>query len=257
MIDDMTSNKCIIFIQYQFNQSFTDDTTKSTAGATKITTTTRISNYNNSNSSTIVLPSSTLELNGPLSCSSNELQQKLRLPIQSTSSAEVLQPSLPSTTIIATNTSATNNIIVSASNTSIVTTTLGTMTTATLTTIATTNTTATTTTSTTMTTTATITTTTINTNERSKTDSSGRSAALERAYVHDVYENCEETVGPIRPRVAQFLTNLDPGSLVCDVGCGNGRYLNSCNPLIYTIGIDRCYRLTKISKNKGGEVNIN
>jgi len=29
----------------------------------------------------------------------------------------------------------------------------------------------------------------------------GRSAALERAYVHDVYELCEEAVGSIRPKV--------------------------------------------------------
>lgn len=92
-------------------------------------------------------------------------------------------------------------------------------------------------------------------NERTRTNAIGRSAALERAYVHDVYENCEETVGPIRPRVAQFLAGLDPGSVVCDVGSGNGRYLNSCNPLIYTIGVDRCYRLTKVARGKGSEVN--
>ncbi|CAO1411518.1 unnamed protein product [Diamesa serratosioi] len=84
-----------------------------------------------------------------------------------------------------------------------------------------------------------------------------RSAALERAYVHDVYENCEEPVGPIRPKVAQFLTNLDAGSLVCDVGCGNGRYLTAaCNPAIYSIGVDRCYRLAKVSRSRGGEVAI-
>ncbi|XP_052867562.1 uncharacterized protein LOC128273598 [Anopheles cruzii] len=90
----------------------------------------------------------------------------------------------------------------------------------------------------------------------SRTDVSGRSAALERAYVHDVYENCEEPNGQIRPRVAQFLTGLEPGSLVCDVGCGNGRYLSGLNPLIYTIGVDRCYRLTQVAHGKDGEVAI-
>ncbi|XP_037942700.1 uncharacterized protein LOC119675566 [Teleopsis dalmanni] len=85
-------------------------------------------------------------------------------------------------------------------------------------------------------------------------DASGRSAALERAYVHDVYENCEEPTGPIRPRVAQFLSNLEPGSVVCDVGCGSGRYLTHCNPAICTVGVDRCHRLSKVAKEKGGEV---
>uniref|UniRef100_A0A182TLC4 Methyltransferase type 11 domain-containing protein n=1 Tax=Anopheles melas TaxID=34690 RepID=A0A182TLC4_9DIPT len=93
--------------------------------------------------------------------------------------------------------------------------------------------------------------------ERSgRTDTSGRSAALERAYVHDVYENCEEPNGQIRPKVAQFLGGLEPGSFVCDVGCGNGRYLSGFNPLIYTIGVDRCYRLTQVAHGKGGEVAI-
>lgn len=73
--------------------------------------------------------------------------------------------------------------------------------------------------------------------------------------MHDVYENCEEPIGPIRPKVAQFLANLDPGSLVCDVGCGNGRYLTAaCNPSIYSIGVDRCYRLAKVARSKSGEV---
>ena len=65
-----------------------------------------------------------------------------------------------------------------------------------------------------------------------------RSAAIERAYVHEVYENCEEELNSsgIRSKVAQFLTNLDSGSIICDVGCGNGRYLSpGYNPSIFLI----------------------
>lgn len=91
---------------------------------------------------------------------------------------------------------------------------------------------------------------------QTKNDSNGRSAALERAYVHDVYENCDEPTGALRPSVSQFLSGLETGSLVCDVGCGNGRYLTANFPNIIPIGIDRCQRLSKVAKNKGGEVSI-
>lgn len=94
-----------------------------------------------------------------------------------------------------------------------------------------------------------------NNNTSSNNDANGRSAALERAYVHDVYENCEEPSGTIRSKVAQFLAGLDPGSFVCDVGCGNGRYLTAgCNSSIYSIGVDRCCRLTEIASSSGAEV---
>lgn len=74
--------------------------------------------------------------------------------------------------------------------------------------------------------------------------------------MHDVYENCDELPSStIRPRVAQFLANLEPGSVLCDVGCGNGRYLNSSlNPNIYSVGVDRCYKLSKLARTKGSEV---
>lgn len=46
-----------------------------------------------------------------------------------------------------------------------------------------------------------------------------RSVALEQAYVHDVYEQFYDShVGKPWPKVQQFIENLEPGSLVCDVG---------------------------------------
>lgn len=46
-----------------------------------------------------------------------------------------------------------------------------------------------------------------------------RGAALERAYVHDVYEQAGDD-GPCAPApaVRSFLSDLEPGSLVCDIG---------------------------------------
>lgn len=46
-----------------------------------------------------------------------------------------------------------------------------------------------------------------------------RSVALEKAYVHDVYEQFSDGPrGRPWPKVNQFLADLEPGSLVCDVG---------------------------------------
>jgi hypothetical protein len=56
-----------------------------------------------------------------------------------------------------------------------------------------------------------------------------RSVALEKAYVHEVYEqisgaqlppgaSTDSQRGRAWPKVKQFLSELEPGSLVCDVG---------------------------------------
>lgn len=81
-----------------------------------------------------------------------------------------------------------------------------------------------------------------------------RSVALEQAYVHDVYELfCDNPKSKPWPRVQQFLESLEPGSLVCDVGCGNGKYLN-VNSTIYNMGGDKCIRLSEIAREKDNEV---
>ncbi|KAG8292173.1 hypothetical protein J6590_045844 [Homalodisca vitripennis] len=87
-----------------------------------------------------------------------------------------------------------------------------------------------------------------------------RSVALEKAYVHQVYQQISAAQYPQThkqsrswPRVKQFLEDLEPGSLVCDVGCGNGKYL-SVNPFIYQLGADRCAQLTEAARQKENEV---
>ncbi|CAG4976019.1 unnamed protein product [Colias eurytheme] len=82
-----------------------------------------------------------------------------------------------------------------------------------------------------------------------------RGAALERAYVHDVYEQAGEDDAPSAPApaVRAFLSDLDPGSLVCDVGCGNGKYL-SVNPSVFAVGGDRCSRLSAQAHQNNNEV---
>lgn len=54
----------------------------------------------------------------------------------------------------------------------------------------------------------------------SEGERTARSLALEQAYVHEVYEQCaERTVqGKHWPKICEFVEELEPGALVCDVG---------------------------------------
>jgi hypothetical protein len=56
----------------------------------------------------------------------------------------------------------------------------------------------------------------------SSTEREARSIALEKAYVHDVYQQIASHFSDARyrawPKVKQFLLELEPGSIVCDVG---------------------------------------
>lgn len=79
---------------------------------------------------------------------------------------------------------------------------------------------------------------------------------LEKDYVNNTYESIAEDFSATRykkwPKVDKFLQSLERNSLMLDVGCGNGKYLD--NEHTYNIGCDASYNLMKICKNRNFEV---
>ncbi|XP_050303328.1 uncharacterized protein LOC126741067 [Anthonomus grandis grandis] len=81
-----------------------------------------------------------------------------------------------------------------------------------------------------------------------------RSLALEQTYVHDVYEQYYDNPrSKPWPKVQQFMEKLEPGALVCDVGCGHGKYLK-VNMSIFTIGGEKSIRLSDLARQNQNEV---
>ncbi|XP_070197775.1 uncharacterized protein [Littorina saxatilis] len=83
------------------------------------------------------------------------------------------------------------------------------------------------------------------------------SATLEAVHVQRVYDQIAPHIQDLKqktwPRVKDFLASLEPGSLVADVGCGNGRYLQ-INPSAFKIGSDICLPFLNSASLKGFEV---
>eukprot|EP00850_Spirogloea_muscicola_P015520 SM000119S25663 [mRNA] locus=s119:306434:309879:+ [translate_table: standard] len=81
--------------------------------------------------------------------------------------------------------------------------------------------------------------------------------AIERRYVHQVYDAIAPHFSATRfskwPKVASFLHALPTGSLVADVGCGNGKYLG-LSPSCFFIGCDISLPLLNICAKHGAEV---
>ncbi|KAJ3590250.1 hypothetical protein NHX12_008204 [Muraenolepis orangiensis] len=84
-------------------------------------------------------------------------------------------------------------------------------------------------------------------------------SALEREHVHRVYDRIAPHFHDRRykawPKVRQFLLDQPPGSLVADVGCGNGKYL-SINKDVVTLGCDMCLPLVDYAGSQGHEVQV-
>lgn len=82
---------------------------------------------------------------------------------------------------------------------------------------------------------------------------------IEKTYVHKVYDAIAPHFSSTRfakwPKVASFLHSLDPGSLVLDAGCGNGKYLG-LNPNCFFLGCDISSSLVGICKKLGFEVSV-
>ncbi|KAG7226011.1 hypothetical protein INR49_018621 [Caranx melampygus] len=79
-------------------------------------------------------------------------------------------------------------------------------------------------------------------------------ARLEEEYVHRVYDAIASHFSSTRhtpwPRVCHFLTSLPAGSVLADVGCGNGKYLG-VNPEVVAVGCDRSSALVQICAERG------
>lgn len=87
--------------------------------------------------------------------------------------------------------------------------------------------------------------------------SQNEASSLESELVNKVYEEIAEHFSDTRhspwPRVKQFLYNLPNGSIVADVGCGNGKYLG-VNKKLVMLGSDRSVNLVNICEERGHQV---
>ncbi|XP_049581201.1 probable tRNA methyltransferase 9B isoform X1 [Syngnathus scovelli] len=82
---------------------------------------------------------------------------------------------------------------------------------------------------------------------------------LEREHVHGVYDTIAPFFNDSRykawPKVRQFLLDQPPGSIVADVGCGNGKYLD-INEGVFKLGCDVCRPLVDFAGSRGHEVQM-
>ncbi|XP_016147888.1 alkylated DNA repair protein alkB homolog 8 isoform X4 [Sinocyclocheilus grahami] len=84
----------------------------------------------------------------------------------------------------------------------------------------------------------------------------GDACRLEEQYVHQVYEDISSHFSSTRhspwPHVQDFLLSLPPGSILADIGCGNGKYLG-INPEVISVGCDHSANLVQICVERGYE----
>ena len=81
---------------------------------------------------------------------------------------------------------------------------------------------------------------------------------LERTHVQNVYDDIAEHWDRTRykpwPNVTKFLHSLPRGSMIADVGCGNGKNIPDCDKVGGSISCDFSVGLLKICASRGYEV---
>ncbi|KAM8814834.1 tRNA (carboxymethyluridine(34)-5-O)-methyltransferase ALKBH8 [Rhynchonycteris naso] len=84
-------------------------------------------------------------------------------------------------------------------------------------------------------------------------ESDKEASQLEQEYVHRVYEEIAGHFSSTRhtpwPHIVEFLKALPSGSVVADIGCGNGKYLG-INKELFMIGCDRSQKLVDICRER-------
>lgn len=77
---------------------------------------------------------------------------------------------------------------------------------------------------------------------------------IEKKHVYDVYEKIAPHFSNTRykpwPKVQAFMESLPDGSINCDVGCGNGKYLSCARKNVLSVGTDRSFNLTSIARER-------
>jgi len=84
--------------------------------------------------------------------------------------------------------------------------------------------------------------------------------AVEKEFVHDFYDASAQHFSDTRhtpwPQVQAFVEQLPLGSLLVDLGCGNGKYLKVLPRGVYGSGLDRCEKLCQITRERNCQVLI-
>ena len=83
-------------------------------------------------------------------------------------------------------------------------------------------------------------------------------AKYEEEHVHSVYDAIASHFSATRykpwPLVKEYVESLPEGSLMCDVGCGNGKNLGLVPGKVIDVGCDRSYNLLELARNRGSQV---